>query len=99
MGDAHYRAGLHAEAAAAYRAAVRLDPALGPEVWVRLGALALRDGARAAAVDAWERACKLQPDHPTARANLDALRRADGGAGRAPDGGAPAGGAPDGGAP
>lgn len=78
VGDAHYRAGRHTAAAAAYRAAVRLDPALGPEVWARLGALALRDGARAAAADAWERACKLQPDHPTARANLDALRRADG---------------------
>jgi chemotaxis methyl-accepting protein methylase len=75
VGDAYYRAGRHAEAALAYRAAVRLDPALGPEVWARLGALALRDGARPAAVEAWERACKLQPDHPTARANLDAVRR------------------------
>jgi tetratricopeptide (TPR) repeat protein len=87
VGDAHYRAGRHAEAAAAYRLAVRLDPALGPEVWARLGALALRDGARAAAVDAWERACKLDPGHATARANLDALRRA-GGRGDAPAGGA-----------
>ena len=101
VGDAYYRAGRHAEAALAYRAAVRLDPALGPEVWARLGALALRDGARPAAVEAWERACKLQPDHPTARANLDAVRRQtrpdggpavgrDGAAGAAPDaGGAP----------
>jgi predicted TPR repeat methyltransferase len=68
---------------------VRLDPALGPEVWARLGALALRDGARAAAADAWERACKLQPDHATARANLDALRRADLRAGGRADGAAP----------
>lgn len=90
VGDAHYREGRHGEAAAAYRAAVRLDPALGPEVWSRLGALALRDGARGAAADAWARACKLQPDHPTARANLDALRRAgDRSAGDAPDGRAP----------
>jgi tetratricopeptide (TPR) repeat protein len=84
VGDAHYRAGRHAEAAAAYRAAVRLAPGLGAEVWARLGTLAFRDGARAAAVDAWERACKLDPAHPTAAANLDALRRADPGASSPP---------------
>lgn len=81
LGDAHYRRARHAEAAAEYRAAVRLAPALGPEVWARLGSLALRDGARSAAVDAWERACKLDAHHATARANLDALRRASPAAG------------------
>ena len=43
--------------------------------WARLGSLALRAGDREAARRAWERACSLQPDHPTARANLDALGR------------------------
>jgi tetratricopeptide (TPR) repeat protein len=80
VGDACYRAGRLDEARARYRDAARLAPALGPELWARLGTLALRAGEPEEAAHAWERACSLDPDHPIARANLAALRRAPGAA-------------------
>lgn len=76
MADAAYRAGRLEEAADRYQRAVTLAPGLGAEAWVRLGTLALRSGDRPAAATAWERALTLQPDHPIARSNLDALLRA-----------------------
>jgi tetratricopeptide (TPR) repeat protein len=76
LGDSAYRAGRLEEAADRYQQAVRLAPSLGAESWVRLGTLALRRGDRPAAVNAWERALTLQPEHPIARGNLEALLRA-----------------------
>ncbi|GLC26471.1 hypothetical protein rosag_29840 [Roseisolibacter agri] len=76
LGDAAYRAGRLDEAADRYQRAVRLAPSLGAETWVRLGTLALRRGDRPAAVNAWERALSLQPEHPIARGNLESLLRA-----------------------
>jgi tetratricopeptide (TPR) repeat protein len=76
VGDAAYRAGRLEEAAERYQRAVRLAPDLGSETWVRLGTLALKRGDRAGAVNAWERALSLQPEHPIARRNLEALLRA-----------------------
>jgi chemotaxis methyl-accepting protein methylase/Tfp pilus assembly protein PilF len=76
LGDVYHDMGRLADAAAAYRTAVRLDATLGPEVWARLGALAMRDAARGEATGGGERACKLQPARPTGRADLDARRRA-----------------------
>jgi tetratricopeptide (TPR) repeat protein len=76
VADAAYRAGRLEEAGDRYERAVRLAPDLGPETWVRLGTLALRRGDRPGAVNAWERALTLQPEHPIARSNLEALQRA-----------------------
>ncbi len=76
MADAAYRAGRLEEAADRYQRVVRLAPGLGAESWVRIGTLALRGGDRAAAVNAWERALSLQPEHPIARSNLEAVLRA-----------------------
>jgi tetratricopeptide (TPR) repeat protein len=76
MADAAYRAGRLEEAADRYQRVVRLAPGIGAESWVRLGTLALRGGDRAAAVNAWERALSLQPEHPIARSNLEAVLRA-----------------------
>lgn len=76
LGELRYRAGEFERARDAYTAAIRLAPDASVTAWARLGSLALRAGDRDAARHAWERACSLQPDHPTARANLDALRRA-----------------------
>jgi cellulose synthase operon protein C len=73
VGDVHYRAGRHEAAAAWYARAVELAPALGPDVWLRIGNVRLRQGDRAGAVDAWRQALRLQPDHAIARGNLDAL--------------------------
>ena len=75
LADALYRAGRLDDATERYRAVARLAPSLGPELWVRLGTLALRAGDAAGAADAWERALALSPSHAIARANLDALRR------------------------
>lgn len=89
-GDAAYRAGRLDEATIRYREVARLAPDLGPEVWVRLGTLALKAGRDAEADEAWSRALALAPGHAIARANRDALRRRTG----APSGEAPLAGAP-----
>ena len=74
-GDLQYRQGRFDRARKAYLEATRLAPEASAVAWARLGSLALRAGDRDAARHAWERACSLQPDHPTARANLSALGR------------------------
>ena len=73
VGDVHYRAGRFDLAAAWYARALESAPALGADVWLRLGNVRLRQGDRAGAVDAWREALTLQPDHAIARGNLDAL--------------------------
>ena len=69
----HYRAGRHDAAAAWYARTLELAPDLGPDVWLRLGNVRLRQGDRDGAVEAWRRTLTLQPDHAIARGNLDAL--------------------------
>ncbi len=83
-GDLQYRHGQFDGAREAYLAATRVAPDASAVAWARLGSLALRAGDRDAARHAWERACSLQPDHPTARANLAALGRSGAAAPTAP---------------
>ncbi|HEY0777591.1 MAG TPA: tetratricopeptide repeat protein, partial [Gemmatirosa sp.] len=75
LGELLYRAGQFDKARDAYAAATRVAPGESATAWARLGTLALRAGDRESARHAWERACSLRPDHPTARANLEALGR------------------------
>lgn len=71
----YQRAGRLAEAAAAYRAALRLAPR-DAAAWMALGGLLVRAGAFADAAQAFERVVALRPDAPAGHVNLgNALRR------------------------
>jgi tetratricopeptide (TPR) repeat protein len=72
-GNALARSGRRDEAVAAYREAIRLDPAFA-EAWHNLGAALGELGRLAEAEAALEQALRLRPDYPTARDNLEAVR-------------------------
>jgi len=76
LGDFHFRAGQYDEAFDAYQRAVKLNPALGEDVFVKLGALRMRRGEPAEAERCWERALELDPANQAARTQLDKLRAA-----------------------
>lgn len=73
LADLLYRAGRYDEALESYERAAKLAPALGDDLYFKLGNLAYkrRDGDRAR--ECWTRATEINPDHQLARANLDML--------------------------
>lgn len=73
MGDLLYRAQRFDDALEAYLRALRLAPALGPDLHVRLGNLRVRRQEVRDARAHWERALELDPANAAARANLEAL--------------------------
>jgi tetratricopeptide (TPR) repeat protein len=70
LGDLLYRAGRWDEAEEAYERAAKLAPALGDDLYFKLGNLACRRGEMPLARQHWEAALVLNPDHALARANL-----------------------------
>jgi len=70
LGDLLYRAGRYDEALEAYGRAVRTDPDLGGDVYLKLGNIRYRRRERDEAIQAWERSLELAPDNPMARNNL-----------------------------
>ena len=78
LGDVAYRLGLHDEAGSHYERANELNPALGDDVYTRLGTLHYKSFKREDAVRYWQRALELNPQNQVVRANLevvaDALR-------------------------
>jgi tetratricopeptide (TPR) repeat protein len=75
LGDLLYRAGRYDEALEAYLRAVRSEPDLGGDVYLKLGNIRYRRRERDEAMSAWERSLALAPDNPMARNNLDMARR------------------------
>lgn len=75
LGDYLYRAQRYDEAFDALTRVVRLDPAHGVDVYLKLGNIHYRRGAMSQARAAWEGALARDPDNRIVRANLDALRR------------------------
>ena len=75
-GDYHYRAGRYDDALDAYARATKGAPALGADVYFKLGNIRFRRGESADAVECWERALELDPDHALVRTNLAAVRAA-----------------------
>jgi tetratricopeptide (TPR) repeat protein len=71
LGDMAYRRGDHAGARAHFEIAVRLDPALGDDVFLKLGNLDYRAGDRDAALRHWKRALELNPRNEVVRTNLE----------------------------
>jgi tetratricopeptide (TPR) repeat protein len=73
LGDLHYRAGRVPEAITAYQRAITLAPRLGDDVYFKLGNLALKEGRRGDAEAYWKETLALNPQHETARRNLETL--------------------------
>ena len=73
LGDLLYRAGNYDDAATAYQRAAKLSPALGDDLYFKLGNLAYKQRDSERARSYWEQAVKLNPSHQLARANLDML--------------------------
>ncbi|MCA0375942.1 MAG: tetratricopeptide repeat protein [Gemmatimonadetes bacterium] len=73
LGDYCYRVQRYDQALEAFQRVVRLAPAHGPDVWLKLGNIHYRRGAVDEARAAWERALTLDPAHRIVRANLAAL--------------------------
>ncbi len=76
VGDLHYRAGRYDDALESYQRAVRCDPDLGDDVWLKLGNLRFRRQEPIEAERCWSRALELDPHNAIVRNNLDAVRRA-----------------------
>ena len=76
QGDAQYRAAMYDEALDAYQRAVKLNPALGEDVYLKLGNIRYKRGEQDEAIMCWERALELDPENAIVRTNLGAVRRA-----------------------
>ena len=75
LGDCHYHATRYDEAEASYLRAIKIDPALGDDVYLKLGNIRFRRNERAEAIACWERALELDPTNAIVRTNLDAVRQ------------------------
>ncbi|HEU4989057.1 MAG TPA: DUF4388 domain-containing protein [Gemmatimonadaceae bacterium] len=76
LGDVAYRAGRYDEAVEAYQRAIKANPDLGDDVYLKLGNVKFRQQQRDEAVKLWERALALDPSNAIVRTNLDAVRQA-----------------------
>ncbi|MBX6331645.1 MAG: tetratricopeptide repeat protein [Gemmatimonadaceae bacterium] len=74
LGDALYRAGRYDEALEAYQRAIKLNPALGDDVYFKLGHIRFKWQEKDQALLYWERALALNPHNETVRANLELMR-------------------------
>ena len=76
VGDYHYRAGRYDEALDAYQRAVKCNPELGEDLYLKIGNIRYKRGEREDAITCWERALALDPTSAIIRANLEAVKRA-----------------------
>ena len=75
LGDLHYRGGRYEDALESYLRATKTNPALGSDVFLKLGNIRLRREERDEAIRCWERALELDPDNAIVRSNLEAVRQ------------------------
>ncbi len=76
IGDYYYRASQYDEALESYQRAVKLNPSLGSDVFLKLGNIRLRRRETEEAIRCWERALELDPGNSIIRTNLNAVRGA-----------------------
>jgi tetratricopeptide (TPR) repeat protein len=77
LGDQAYARGQHDQARIQYEKAVKIDPRLGDDVYLRLGTLAFQDRDRDVARLLWKRALDLNPDNQEVRSRLEGLDAPD----------------------
>ncbi len=75
LGDCHYRAGRYDDALECYQRAIKLNPRLGDDVYLKLGNIRFKRQEREEAVRCWEQALELDPGNAIVRTNLDAVRQ------------------------
>jgi tetratricopeptide (TPR) repeat protein len=75
VGDYLYRNAQYDEALDAYTRAIKLNPSLGDDVYMKLGNIRYKRQEREEAVKCWERALELDPENQIVRTNLDAVRK------------------------
>ncbi len=78
LGDQALGRGDKAEAAKYYQLAVGVDPRLGEDVFIKLGAIALENSNTEAGTALWRRALELNPDNSALRSKVDQLEDAAG---------------------
>jgi Flp pilus assembly protein TadD len=74
-GDLAYRGGRYDEALDGFQRAIRHDPDLGGDVYLKMGNIRYRRRERDEAMRCWERSLALAPDNPMAQNNLETARR------------------------
>jgi tetratricopeptide (TPR) repeat protein len=75
LGDCHYRAARYDDALECYQRAIKLNPTLGEDVYLKLGNIRFKRQERDEAVRCWEQALELDPSNAIVRTNLDAVRQ------------------------
>lgn len=75
LGDCHYRAARYDDALECYLRAIKLNPILGDDIYLKLGNIRFKRQEREEAVRCWEQALALDPGNAIVRTNLDAVRQ------------------------
>jgi tetratricopeptide (TPR) repeat protein len=75
LGDCHYRAARYDDALECYQRAIKLNPSLGDDVYLKLGNIRFKRQERDEAMKCWEQALVLDPSNAIVRTNLDAVRQ------------------------
>lgn len=76
VGDLAYRVARYDDAIESYQRAVRLEPALGPDIYLKLGELRYQRGEVLESQRCWQRVLELDPGNRQAQVSLEAVRRA-----------------------
>jgi tetratricopeptide (TPR) repeat protein len=75
LGDCHYRAARYDDALESLQRAVKLNPQLGDDVYLKIGNIRFKRQEREEAVRCWELALALDPTNAIVRTNLGAVRQ------------------------
>ena len=75
LGDFHYRAARYDDALEFYQRALKINPSLGDDIYLKLGNIRFKRQERDEAVKCWEQALVLDPGNAIVRTNLEAVRQ------------------------
>ena len=78
LGDHALRRGDKAKARVQYELAVKADPRLGDDVYIKLGAIALENSQTAEAGVLWRRALEINPENHSLQTKLDQIGASEG---------------------
>lgn len=78
LGDLGEGRGVQLEALEHYRRAVEADPALGDDLYTRMGHIHYRRNEREEAIRCWRRAVEMNPENDVARSHLEVVASAAG---------------------